>query len=198
MKKLIYVVLFAIIATICIKAGCGEFRWNIKTLTDADTSKINFTSKWVTISDLNKIPNPYGSKLRKEPIRLKEECQVYYIKCKIIAYKVEDDRDLHLIICDLDNSNATMIAEIPNPDECPEVSNSHYANLYRMVRVNFQSVLTKGKLRLKGVWNFNTAPIVEIIGVSFFDYHSGTQPKGNGANSMEIHPVLFLNVIKGN
>ena len=173
-------------------ADCGKFRWSIKTLNDKDTFKINFNVKDVTVKDLSKIPNNYGSNIRKEPCRLKEETQAYRIKCKILAYKQEEDKDIHLIICDLNDSTSTMVAEIPNPNECPDIKKSVYAKLFNDARLCFQDLLKNKKILKKFNWNFLNAPTVEIIGISFFDYHSGTQPSGNAKNSMEIHPVLKI------
>lgn len=151
---------------------CGYDRWPVKILSDKDRGRVNFTRVETTVAKLSAIQIheiPYPRDRRIEP----EELKVYKIRAKLIAIKLEQDSDLHLIIADLDKPEMRMIAEIPAP-ACAEGTGHEEA--YR-----------KAREALSGI---TVGTIVEITGVGFFDFLHDTI--GGARNGIELHPVLQL------
>ena len=108
-----YIGFFFLIPIIFLYAGdCGVERWKVKTLSDPDTTKVDFVNivessihEQIQLAD----PNPD----RNTP-RLNSETTIYSINCYILGYKKETDRDVHIIIQDPETKE-TMVAELPDP-----------------------------------------------------------------------------------
>jgi hypothetical protein len=181
-------ILFNILFYLTVSAQCGKERWNVKTLSDKDTIKIDFTHVIkTTVNTQASLPKP--PKIPKKMPRQNTECNVYSIDCYIIEYKKEADKDIHIVLRDL-KTNATMVAEIPSP-YCPEVQRTSrylkYAELYVWFTKNIGKPTSK----------FKTLPRplkVRITGVGFYDFIHGQ--RGMAANGREIHPVLSITPIK--
>jgi hypothetical protein len=168
-------------------AQCGKERWNVKTLSDKDTLKVDFTHVIkTTVNTQSILPKPL--KIPKNMPRQNTECNVYSIDCYIIEYKKESDKDIHIVLRDL-KTNATMVAEIPSP-KCPEVQNTSrykkFDELYSWFTYNVGKPTSK----------FKTLPRplkVRITGVGFYDFIHGQH--GMAPNGREIHPVLSIKII---
>jgi hypothetical protein len=169
---------------------CGTERWSVKTLTDADTTSINFkdTVK-TTVEAQTQLSKP--KKVGKNMPRQELECQLVSVDCYIVQYKKEDDdKDFHVVIQDPE-TGSTMIAEIPSPEECSEIKESGHSKDIAAVRQWFEKNIgvptdrfTKCKPSVK----------VRLSGIGFFDFNHGQT--GRAPNGREIHPVLkikFLN-----
>ena len=90
---------------------CGKERWHIKTLSDIDTLFVNFDTIIISsIPEQISIPKPEGN----PEARLASETSVYSIECYIVGFAEEKDRDIHIVIADI-NTDATMVAEIVSP-----------------------------------------------------------------------------------
>ena len=162
--------------------NCGKERWAVKTLTDADTSLINFSPVQTTIQEQASLP--IVSTGKNDP-RCPEERHVYILNGVILQYKLESDGDLHLILKDPDMS-VSMVAEIPNPD-CPSLQGSSHVEQYRKCRQWIEDNLGKATSRFQYV----TPPVaVNLIGVGFYDHEHGQA--GAPKNNREIHPVLSI------
>ena len=169
-------------------AQCGKERWNVKTLSDKDTIKVDFTRVVSTTVSIQAC-------LTRPPIipknmpRQNTECNVYTIDCYIIEYKRESDKDIHIVLRDL-KTNATMVAEIPSPD-CPEVQktsrNTKFDELYSWFTNNIGKPTSKFK-------TLHQPLRVRITGVGFYDFIHGQH--GMAPNGREIHPVLSIIPIK--
>lgn len=165
-------------------AQCGTEWWDIKTLTDKDAGKINFTPKETTVFDLVSMPKP--DKLPKE--RMESEEQTYSLTAILVGLKLEDDFDFHIVIKDL-VKNKTMIIECPDP-ECTEVQKSSQYEQIKTVRKffedNFNPVkkykLVKGNIKLK------------VSGVLFFDKIHGQT--GVAKNEVKLHPIISVEEVK--
>ena len=165
---------------------CGVWRWSIKTLSDADASQVNFVPVARTISQLRR---------RKEPAELKKdtprtsplEFTVYRVRARLVEYKREKDRDLHVVIASPTRSNRTMVAEVVDPT-CPGASDSPRANTLKTVRQEFIDVFGQPVASFK---NVPSQPVVFLIGVGFWDSCTpGHIPRGAAPKCVEIHPVL--------
>ncbi|HEY5536086.1 MAG TPA: hypothetical protein VIL99_14265 [Ignavibacteria bacterium] len=63
---------------------------------------------------------------------MKSETSVYEIEAYVIEYKLEDDRDFHVVIGDPE-TDETMVVEILDP-ECPNIDNTSRYETFKEVR----------------------------------------------------------------
>jgi hypothetical protein len=167
------------------KDKCGTERWSIKTLTDDKASQVNFN---------NAVSSTVYKQTKFEPVevdentpRLDVEKTVYKIKCYLIEYKTEDDRDYHLVIKD-EKRKVTMVAEICDPT-CPGIKNSIAYDKFVDVRKKFEGYFKKKSMKKIKVH-------IQIEGVGFFDKKHPVPPVGNAKNNREIHPITKLIFLK--
>jgi hypothetical protein len=167
---------------------CGNERWDVKTLTDKDAAKVDLVNmtESVNFPTLLEMKVPYTKWSNSLP-RAKLERMTWSITADVIAFKVEDDRDIHIVLADHRNHKLTMVAEIPDP-AC--MKNSPVKAQVTAVRANFQKIFgplpkTVGKLH-----TLKEAIPVVIQGVVFFDKLHGQT--GVAPNGVELHPVLGI------
>lgn len=168
-------------------AQCGKERWDVKTLSDKDTLRIDFSHVIkTTVSSQANLPKPV--KIPVNMPRQASECSVFSIDCYITEYKKEKDKDIHIVLRDLKTSS-TMVAEIPSP-LCPEVQKTSryrkFEQLYDWFTINIGKPTSK----------FKTLPQplkVRITGIGFYDFIHGQ--RGMATNGREIHPVLSITPI---
>jgi hypothetical protein len=156
---------------------CGKERWAVKTLTDADAGSINFVPIDSSIGALGSVPAP--SKVGDLP-RQPQEKSVYRVRGSIVAFKLEDDNDIHLAIADPAGSHPTMIAEFPAPT-C-DVNALDKADI-DTARQDFIAAYGQPS----GQFRKPTGCAV-VTGVFFFDRIHGQF--GVAPNGAELHPVL--------
>lgn len=151
-------------------AQCGFDRWAVKTLTDLDAKRVKFAPVNTTVGKLAAIPIHeirYPEDSRIEP----EELNVYRLQARLIEVRREKDRDLHLILADVEQPEVRIIAEIPAP-EC--ANGSGHQDEFRQARETIRFISRNS--------------VVEVVGVGFFDYLHDA--KGGAKNGIELHPVL--------
>ena len=166
--------------------NCGEERWPVKTLTDNDAAKVNFSPIVKTVGDLVAVKAPNGN---SETSRLNAtEETTFQVRARLVGYKHETDCDFHIVIADLVNPSQTMVVEIPDPD-CGGVCASPKLSDIKKARQDFAA-------------QFPNAPpdpefkvvqgnvVVEVTGVGFFDFAHGQT--GLAQNCIELHPVLAI------
>jgi hypothetical protein len=149
---------------------CGYQRWPVKILADEDRTKVNFEPVDTTVAKLAAIPIheiPYPQDRRIQP----EELRVYRVRGRLLGVYLEKDRDLHLVIADLERPEVTMIAEIPAP-EC--AGRGGHEEDYRTARALALSAPHDG--------------VIELVGVGFFDFLH--DQRGHARNGIELHPVF--------
>ena len=87
--------------------ACGFVAWPVKTLTDPRAKLVRLTPKPTTIRAINRLPMPAPT----PAVRTRGfERQVWRVRAQIVAYKLEDDQDIHLVLFD---RGAYLIAEMP-------------------------------------------------------------------------------------
>jgi hypothetical protein len=158
---------------------CGVERWHVKNLADPDTLLVQFGNViQSSIVSEDSIPEPSSP-----DVRLPLERVVIKITAILVAYKLEDDGDIHLVL--QDTGGNSMIAEIPDPTCSPAKHTSHsgnYAAAIQWLKDNVGNPTTSFK-------DCNVS--ITVTGVRYFDYfHS---QRGVSPNAIEIHPVLTLN-----
>jgi hypothetical protein len=170
-----------------LSAQCGKERWAVKTLTDKDTSLIDFEHPLKsTVSEQCGLPKP--AKVGKTMPRQALEMKVYVIDCFILDYKKEEDHDIHLVLKDL-HTGQTMVAELAGPD-CPELRNSPWYPQMKAAYDFFVSHIRKPTTKFK---TLNPPVKARVTGVGFFDFIHGQ--RGMAPNGREIHPVLRIELI---
>ncbi len=112
---------------------CGTDRWKVKTLTDSQADEVDLNDP--VLSSVHEQTVFSGHNVGKTTPRLDDEKTVYKIRCWLLGFKTEDDRDYHLIIKD-ERRKDTMIAEKCDPD-CPGVRRSPAYSKFIRVRNKF-------------------------------------------------------------
>src|SRR5712692_2111931 len=158
--------------------GVGHFRWNVKTLEDADHAQVKLRPVQTTIKDLNAVPKPAGPYPPNNRIK-PWELQVYRVQGRLKAiFPPARDGDIHLFLEDPDNPEEHIVAEIPAP-EC--VRDAVRAEEYRFAR--------------RTVSALNVDSFVEVTGLGFFDKVNGL-PFAKARNGMELHPVFNVRAVR--
>ena len=162
---------------------CGKWRWDVKTLQDSDTSKINFTDTVKTsIESLSGIIPPLGKHLT----RSKMESVLYSVSGLLVAFKREDDGDIHVILKD-ELTNKTIVCELP----CPDCSgNTSFVTTFKRGAIWFEDNIGIPTERFQYPKNIH----LTVIGLPFFDYEHGS--KWEAGNGLEIHPCLKISITK--
>jgi len=156
---------------------CGKERWAVKTLTDADAGSINFVPVDSTVAQLGAVPAPsVTSDLPRQP----QERTVYRVRASIVAFKLEDDSDIHLAIADPTGEQPTMIAEFPAPT-CD--ANAVDKQDIDQARQDFIAAYGQPTGQFQ-----KPSGCATITGVFFFDRIHGQF--GVAPNGAELHPVL--------
>jgi len=169
----------------------GEYRWNIKTLSDPNAGDVRLTpTVKAGVADLWDKAKPAGfkSKVRNPPF----ETTTYKIKAKVVearwvnetpsASKKGGDLDIHLVIAALTNPDKTMIVEFPFADCIAAVPSLKK----KMVdaRAAFSSKCKNGEPRRKF---HNLSGIATVTGVGFYDKPHAI---GSALHGVELHPVI--------
>ena len=157
---------------------CGTERWQVKTLSDPDARRVRPTPVATTVESLAALPRPrylpaYGR-------AGDTETTIFCVEGWLKEFTTEADFDIHIIVGGLDDTTATIIAEIPDA-RCSGACASGYGKLYARARQAFED-------RLK-TWTTDTLRL-RIMGVGFFDRPHGQY--GAAPNNMELHPVLGI------
>lgn len=160
-------------------------------MSDMNSGQVNFTPKARTIRALRELIPPTDLGLNT-PRVWPTEYGTYRVRAKIREHKwvccgTKDDGDYHLVLVDPRNRRRTMIAEIADPN-CPGARDSVKVGAMGAVREKYDNLL--GRPPRGRFEEFETQPLVFIIGVGFFDAVHGQ--KGVAPNGIEIHPVLDI------
>jgi hypothetical protein len=156
---------------------CGKERWVVKTLTDSDAGNVDFIPKDSTVAELGSLPAP--TKVGDLPRQPQEE-SVYRVKASILAFKLEDDKDIHLAIADPSGAEPTMIAEFP-ASSCDV--NALEKDKIDTARNDFVQAFGQPTHKFQ-----KPTGCALLTGVFFFDRIHGQF--GVAPNGAELHPVL--------
>jgi hypothetical protein len=153
--------------------SCGVEAWSVKTMADSAASQVNLTPQPTNIPHLVALPTSPGQ--RTSPP------QVYQLRgTRLVAYKLEGDSDIHLVLRSTIAPNPTMIAEIPDP-ACAQSSTQLAA--ITQARADFVAQVGQPQTSfVNGSWS------VTLSGVGFGDFQHGQT--GVAPNAVELHPVL--------
>jgi hypothetical protein len=157
---------------------CGVERWAVKTLTDRDARFVDFRARRTTVEALRGLrpPTPHGRRLRSV------ETTVYRVRVRLLAVKLEDDQDIHLVIAD-PATGGTMIAESPAP-ACTRGAAPAVRRMMARARASIIRACGIPPSRFFAI----LGGAATISGVGFFDFKHGR--RGVAPNAIELHPVL--------
>ncbi len=161
---------------------CGSERWPVKTLSDAGIDRVDFNPVPATISDLRALvaPRSLPQATRIPPTEL----AVFTVTARVVAFKLEDDKDIHTVISEPDDPAVTMIVEFPDADTCFGAVGSARAADMKAARealvATFGQPSATRFVELSGMGTFT--------GVGFFDFLHGQ--RGVAPNGIELHPVI--------
>lgn len=184
MNKLIYILSFCVFLFGFQEVeDCGKNRWGVKTLTDANASKVRMKPIKTTIDSLRNIK--VTQKIGTNTPRFGTEFYSFQITCGIKEYINEADGDIHLVLYDLKDTSKTFVAEIPDPN-CPMVKGSKYESNFKKCRDEVGKWrLPKGKM---------TNGEYQLTGIFFFDKIHGVS--GASTNGGELHPLKSIKKTK--
>lgn len=161
-------------------ASCGEWRWPVKTLSDPRRFDVDLTSRDVTVERLRSLDPPSSLTPRTRRVGPVEE-RVYRIEAQVVAGKIQEDSDIHLVIAIRRHLKKTMIVEFPDP-ACVE---SPFKRT--RMRAARRSILRRcGRLSRAAFTDLRGR--VTLRGVGFWDEIHGQT--GVAPNGIELHPVL--------
>lgn len=162
------------------RESCGEERAAVKLGLDADAPRVAVLPAEVTIAELVALSRPRAAATR----RAGAELQVYRVHATVVAYKAEDDGDLHVVIADDDGRH--MIVELP-AERCA----AHSAWHEQVVAAR-----RAAEVRLHPAAKVRRARIPVIVeGVGFFDKLH--RQLGVASNAVELHPVTRIEFADG-
>jgi hypothetical protein len=163
---------------------CGTERWPVKTLSDRDRGKVNFTPEDKTVDWLVNQTRPRNppEDSRISPI----ETQVFQVTAKFVGFKQETDHDFHIVIADLQHPDETMVVEIAD-SACGGACASGHTKDFDAAR---QKVVSKYGQPARRFRRLGQPVKVTVVGVGFFDFKHGQT--GVAKNAIELHPVLNL------
>lgn len=195
LQPVVFSFLFIFSTQIIAQKPCGAERWNIKIVTDPDSSSVNIRDTiYTTVEALASTPLPL---YRKNLPRQEAEKMLYCVDCYIIGFKKEGgkdgDQDYHIVLQSL-ACDSTIIAEIPDPFSCPETGMSPFYINYKSVRMYFEHNVCK-TCNLKGERpTLKYCPKglkARVYGIGFIDKKHGQIGLAK-FNGFELHPVLDM------
>lgn len=165
--------------------ACGVERWSVKTLSDADASRVDFTARLASVAGLRSLPKPrtLPNASRIAPTEL----TTFTVRADVSGYKLENDRDIHVVIATPGNATETMIVELVNVD-CLGAVGSNQRDAMRSARDDFIAMCGVPTTRF-----VSCAVQVDVVGVGFFDFIHGQT--GVAPNGIELHPVLGITLV---
>lgn len=169
---------------------CGNWRWDVKTLTDPDG--LGLLTKVPTVSTIDELVAVIPPKILHAgnktdgvvPRFTNEKMVVEIIAFVTVVKRATDDSDLHFILKP-ETSYLTIVGEIPDP-------NCATFDKYPQIKGQFTTATQDGK----AIWNVlkqTKKPVkVKVAGISFWDGIYDTRPKGVSQYSREIHPIIKI------
>jgi hypothetical protein len=161
--------------------GCGVERWSVKTMTDATAGLVDMHIQPTTIAFLRglKPPAHLPATTRIRPV----ETTRWQVRARLVAFKIESDSDVHLVVADPDSGGA-MIVEFPAAN-CVGAKAPVKA---RQLMKNARAALIRacGNPTTQRFTLLSGSAVIN--GVGFFDFKHGQ--RGVAPNAIELHPVL--------
>jgi hypothetical protein len=168
---------------------CGTERWKVKTLTDTTAGNIDPTETARSITQLRNLTRPSNGNLPDETRVAATELKTFRITGRVIRFKREDDKDIHVVLAQTNSLDNTIVVEFANP-VCADVCSSPELERIRQARQDFINKFGNPTTKFKTPAKVTK---IQVVGVGFFDRLHGQS--GMAPNGIEIHPVLSMRVV---
>lgn len=164
--------------------SCGQWRWPVKTGSDATAYRVSRAVTYTTIGQLDGLtpPSSFGSYAQNHRIKWPEFRTWQLNRITLVAVRLEDDGDIHLRLL---SAGKTMIAEIPLP-RC--VSS---ASPWKAAITSARNAVTSRYWVSLSSWHYVNQTI-SIRGLGFFDEEHNVT--GAAPNDIELHPVTAISL----
>lgn len=162
--------------------ACGVERWFVKTLADADASRVNVDAVTpISIRDLNGFATHCSG--LPENRAFAEEFRLFEVVGRITFVAHEDDRDYHFALEDPASPASTVVTELADTLCQGAISSPHFTAMMG-AGIMFQSLLgDRSASALVGA-------TVRVRGVGFYDFAHGQ--RGRSQNCIELHPMVSI------
>jgi hypothetical protein len=159
----------------------------VKTLSDTRVGEVNFTPHDTSVGRLRNKPDPHtkSSTPRLDGV----ETTTYRVKARLIEFKREEDKDIHLVVSVPSAPAKTMIVEFPDTT-CPGAKDS--IKKTQMAKARSALVTACGQAPSPSSDFADLKGTATVTGVGFFDVKHSTPQRGVAPNNIELHPVLRL------
>ena len=161
----------------------------MKTLSDQDAALVNFTPAASSVAALRSLAAPAA--LPQSSRIAPTELTALTVTAQVVEMKLEEDRDIHLVIVEPSDPTATMITEFPDADQCSGAVASAHAQDMRTAR----AALVAAFGQPSSSQFTNLTGTATLTGVGFFDFLHGQT--GVAPNGIELHPVIGFTLVSG-
>jgi hypothetical protein len=150
---------------------------------------VNFAPVQSSVAELRSLVAPASlpSSLRIAPTEL----TVFSLTAQVVEMKLEEDRDIHLVIAEPSDPTATMITEFPDADQCSGAVASAHVQEMRTARATLVAAFGQPSPSQFT----NVTGTATLTGVGFFDFLHGQT--GVAPNGIELHPVIGFGLLSG-
>lgn len=166
---------------------CGVERVAVKTMTDSDAMSVQLHANPTTIKWLRAVHAPPRDSLPAFRRAAAVERQAWLVRGVVVCWKLEADRDFHLVIADSADRRVTMIAEVPD-DHCTFMCRSPVLAQVSIARA--ATIAALGKPGTGSCRQLHPPRPVSVVGVGFLDFIHGQT--GVAPNGVELHPVTYI------
>ena len=153
----------------------------MKTLSDARENLVNYNPHDSSIGRLRKKPHPHVGPNTKRIEGV--ETTNYRVAARLVEMKLEEDRDVHLVVSVPSAPSKTMIVEFPDT-----TCNGARSSPKKAKMASARSALTRACGQPSSSRFTDIKGRATVTGVGFFDIPHGQT--GIAPNAIELHPVL--------
>jgi hypothetical protein len=159
----------------------GEFRWAIKTLSDANNGDVVFHARRTRVQHLRSLSPP--ATLANDTPRISPvEDRTYSTRARVLKARIEDDSDVILVIAAPRQLDKTMVVEFPYSRCVDSAFKRDQIAAARQAVLDKCGPLTSRFKALRGA--------MHIRGVGFWNRRPG-EP-GDGPNALQLFPALHI------
>jgi hypothetical protein len=173
-----------VIAALFLALACGSQRWPVKTLQDPAARGLHRrTPIPAQVEQLAVVTPPprWGVRLPRQD----SETRLYSVDAWIVAYKLEGDGDVHVVI--RDEFGTTMVVEFAHPKCAPR---SYAPGLIAHARADLLRLLPSRPTSAPKWIPADRHVPVRIVAPLFFDRLHG--PIGEQRSGVELHPAIHV------
>ena len=179
-----------VVALAAVVEGCAITRPQVKSLSDQAAANIQFDAPIVTtVKALNEMSSHCGP--ARDHRTRPEEFRVYEVVGRIVHASREGDRDIHVVLEDLEDQRARVITESDDPNFRANTTSPYRAKLGDARKMLDDLLRESGGQDWKSLEGLT----VRMTGVGFFDMNH--LQVGRSRSCIELHPILTIERVGG-